>query len=196
MDRIFRYKISPYDFDMIYGGPLFTFHLFPFFSIKRIEIENVLILSFIQNTEYFRCVRAWQHLKIIFWLPFEHRAIPVFQPKWFEICNLSTIKMCTARHCCKVEHEWLWSCKNIIYKNTKLKCHPLPPHLVLTYRKVSSSNASHFVTGLIYNRTQNDNFLDRSSSQLSTTHLKYISTYIERKSSKKSSYFGKIGEKK
>ena len=68
----------------------------------------------IQNKEYFRCVHAWQHLKIIFWLPFEHRAIPVFQPKWFEICNLSTIKMCTARHCCKVEHEWLWSCNVII----------------------------------------------------------------------------------
>ena len=34
------------------------------------------------------------------------------------------------------------------------------------YCKVGSSNASRFVTHLVYNHTQNDNFLNRSSSQL------------------------------
>ena len=33
-----------------------------------------------------------------------------------------------------------------------------------TYRKVASSNVSRFVTRLVYNHTQNDNFLNRSLS--------------------------------
>ena len=38
--------------------------------------------------------------------------------------------------------------------------------IVHNYRKVASSNASRFVTHLVYNHTQNDNFLNRSSSRL------------------------------
>ena len=59
--------------------------------------------------------------------------------------------------------EWSVSI-DIMFKEKIQWLHNLPKGNDFTYRKVASTNASRFVTRLVYMHTQNDNFLIRSLS--------------------------------